>query len=80
MVRNTMTLTQTGTADTTQAGESGTTRRLLYIHPDTMGFEADPSRNPLHFLSRYFEGDYLAVQGPPGQPHERGPHQHDAAQ
>jgi glycosyltransferase involved in cell wall biosynthesis len=37
------------------------TRRLLYIHPDTMGFELDPARNPLHFLSRFFEGDFLAV-------------------
>lgn len=36
-------------------------RRLLYIHPDTMGFDPDPARNPLGFLSRYFEGDYLAV-------------------
>lgn len=35
--------------------------RLLYVHPDTMGFESDPAENPLGVLSRYFEGDYLAV-------------------
>lgn len=36
-------------------------RRLLYIHPDTMGFSTDLQRNRLHFLSRYFEGDFLAI-------------------
>jgi glycosyltransferase involved in cell wall biosynthesis len=36
-------------------------RRLLYIHPDTMGFDPEPARNRLHFLSRFFEGDFLAV-------------------
>jgi glycosyltransferase involved in cell wall biosynthesis len=36
-------------------------RRLLYIYPDTVGLNTDPRKNPLHYLSRYFEGDYLAV-------------------
>jgi glycosyltransferase involved in cell wall biosynthesis len=35
--------------------------RMLYIYPDTVGFHTDPERNPLHHLSRYFEGDFLAV-------------------
>jgi glycosyltransferase involved in cell wall biosynthesis len=35
--------------------------RMLYIYPDTVGFHADPAKNPLHYLSLYFEGDFLAV-------------------
>jgi glycosyltransferase involved in cell wall biosynthesis len=36
-------------------------RRILYIYPDTVGLSTDPRKNPLHYLSKYFEGDYLAV-------------------
>jgi hypothetical protein len=35
--------------------------RMLYLYPDTMGPELDPRNNALSFLSRYFEGDFLAV-------------------
>src|SRR5688572_1993439 len=35
--------------------------RMLYLYPDTMGPEPDPRNNALAFLSRYFEGDFLAV-------------------
>lgn len=55
----------TGTIAPRAAEESVPTSRqrfrLLYIHPDTMGFDAAPGRNPLHFLSRFFDGDYLAI-------------------
>jgi glycosyltransferase involved in cell wall biosynthesis len=36
-------------------------RRMLYLYPDTLGLSSDPQKNPLHYLSRYLEGDYLAV-------------------
>jgi glycosyltransferase involved in cell wall biosynthesis len=36
-------------------------RRILYIYPDTMGLHHDPRKNPLHYLSRHLEGDYVAV-------------------
>jgi glycosyltransferase involved in cell wall biosynthesis len=52
----------TAPAGATAEGRGGCTRRrLLYIYPDTMGLSAEPQKNPLHYLSRYFEGDYLAV-------------------
>lgn len=35
--------------------------RLLYLHPDTMGLDPVPAKNPLFFLSKYFAGDYLAI-------------------
>jgi glycosyltransferase involved in cell wall biosynthesis len=35
--------------------------RILYLHPETMGFSAEPLKNPLHYLSRYLQGDYLAI-------------------
>ena len=35
--------------------------RMLYLYPDTMGPSSDPRNNALAFLSRYFEGDWLAV-------------------
>jgi glycosyltransferase involved in cell wall biosynthesis len=34
--------------------------RLLYIHPATMGPEVQPRKNAFSYLSRYFEGDYVA--------------------
>jgi glycosyltransferase involved in cell wall biosynthesis len=36
-------------------------RRILYIYPDTMGLHRDPRKNPLHYLSRHLEGDFVAV-------------------
>lgn len=42
-------------------GERPRAIRMLYLYPDTMGPEADPRNNALAFLSRYFEGDFLAV-------------------
>lgn len=35
--------------------------RMLYIHPETVGLSDDPRKNPLHHLSAYFSGDYLAI-------------------
>jgi glycosyltransferase involved in cell wall biosynthesis len=35
--------------------------RLLYVYPDNVGLSADPLRNPLHYLSKHFEGDFLSV-------------------
>ena len=43
------------------AEERGRPIRMLYLYPDTMGPELDPRNNALAFLSRYFEGDFLAV-------------------
>jgi glycosyltransferase involved in cell wall biosynthesis len=51
-----------GPADGTDATAERPPRlRMLYIYPDTVGFHADPAKNPLHYLSRYFEGDFVAV-------------------
>lgn len=36
-------------------------RRVLYLHPNTVGFSTDPRRNPLYHLSEFFRGDYVAV-------------------
>jgi glycosyltransferase involved in cell wall biosynthesis len=36
-------------------------RAVLYLHPNTMGFSTDPLRNPLHHLSQFCRGDYVAV-------------------
>ena len=35
--------------------------RVLFIHPDTLGFSPDVRKNPLHYLSRYMRGEYIAV-------------------
>jgi glycosyltransferase involved in cell wall biosynthesis len=35
--------------------------RLLYLYPETMGLSPDALKNPLHYLSRYLEGDYVAI-------------------
>jgi glycosyltransferase involved in cell wall biosynthesis len=34
---------------------------MLYIYPDTVGLSPDPVRNPLHYLSKHLEGDFLSV-------------------
>jgi glycosyltransferase involved in cell wall biosynthesis len=50
-----------GLDDGASAAFSPQRRRLLYIYPDTVGLNTDPRKNPLHYLSKYLEGDYLAV-------------------
>jgi glycosyltransferase involved in cell wall biosynthesis len=35
--------------------------RLLYLYPETMGLSPDAFKNPLHYLSRHLQGDYVAV-------------------
>jgi glycosyltransferase involved in cell wall biosynthesis len=35
--------------------------RMLYIYPDTVGLSPDPIRNPLNYLSKHFEGDFVSV-------------------
>lgn len=40
--------------------------RMLYLYPDTMGPSTDATRNPFHYLSKYFTGDLLALWWAPG--------------
>jgi glycosyltransferase involved in cell wall biosynthesis len=40
---------------------AGERRRVLYIYSETVGLNPDSRKNPLHWLSAYMEGDYMAV-------------------